>query len=421
MQKMKWKNSYIYIGVLLFFLVPSLFAEGFDRGSLVFYGFGSVGLGNHSGSLEKSVEITNQPNFLMLNSPYVDTIYRVGNYIVYSEFVKNRTELSSHGGELGFEYGLFRYFGIGLSYSNQVITSSYFRALEERNIILLSFMGTNVNTQLEKLNLGDTYDLAVQKRRTVFSGSTGDLNFFFHFLPNDSIDPYIRVGGGVGSEQMFGGNINRVFGALGLRYHFDSLFFLSAEVEHSNVYIVKYQAPNSGHRNKGNYEESFFKLGLGVHFSLLENKVPNSEMENQKTTVMESVGSEIPYQQTKEPVTETKLERFVFLAGEIFDLPSSRIHLEGRARLDAIARSLENEYKDFDILIITYTTPFKEDLPGNYENYELGFERSQAISRILREKGVNAKRIIDSTQGSALYNVDSKEKVVIELRKKTNK
>lgn len=420
MQKMKWKYSYIYSGVLLFFLVTSLYAEGFDRGSLVFYGFGSYGLGNHSGSMEKSVESTNQPNFLMLNSPFVETSYRVGNYIAYTEFVKNRTELSSHGGELGFEYGLFRYFGIGLSYSNQTITSSYFRALEERNIILLSYLGTNVSNQLEKLNLGDTYDLAVQKRRTVFSGNSGNLNLFFHFLPNNAIDPYIRVGGGIGYEQLYGGNLNRIFGAIGIRYHFDSMFFFSTEVEHSNVYIVKYEPPSSGHRNKGNYEETFFKLGLGVHFSLLDNNVPSNDLESQKTTVIDSVGSEIPYQ-SKEQVADSKLERFLFLASEIFDLPSSRIHLEGRARLDAIARSLENEYKDFDVLIITYTTPFKEDLPGNYENYDLGFERSQAISRILRDKGVNSKRIIDSTQGSAMYNVDSKEKVVIELRKKSGK
>ncbi|TGK84308.1 hypothetical protein EHQ31_06405 [Leptospira montravelensis] len=417
MQKMKWKNLYVYVVIFLTFSTFTLYGEGFDQGSLVFYGFGSFGLGNHSGSLEKSVEITNQPNFLMLNSPFVDTSYRVGNYIIYSEFVKNRTELSGHGGELGFEYGLFRYFGIGLSYSNQTITSSYFRAIEERNIILLSFMGTNVNSQLENLNLGDTYDLVVQKRRTVFSGNSGDLNFFFHFFPNNVFDPYVRAGGGVGYEQLYGGTLNRIFGAVGFRYHFDSLFFLSAEVEHSNVYIVKYEPPSSGHRNKGNYEETFVKLGLGLSFSLTDNNTVISEPENLQSNVVESVGPEIPYQ-NKEPVTETKLERFVFLASEIFDLPSSRIHLEGRARLDAIARSLENEYKDFDILVITYTSPFKEDLPGNYENYDLGFERSKAISRVLREKGVNPKRIIDSTQGSALYNVESKEKVVIELRKK---
>ncbi|EMY68155.1 OmpA family protein [Leptospira vanthielii] len=416
MQKMNWKCLFIYTATSIFFSASTLYGQGFDRGSLVFYGFGSSGLGNHSGSMEKTVETTNQPNFLMLNSPYVDTINRAGNYIMIAEFTKDRTELSSYGGELGFEYGIFRYFGIGLSYSNQVISASYFRALEARNIILLSFLGPNTNSQLEKLNLGDTYDLAVQSRRTVFSANSGDLNLFFHFLPNEIIDPYIRIGGGVGFEQMFGGITNRVFGAIGLRYHFDSQFFLSTEIEHSNVYIVKYEAPNSGHRNRGNYEETFFKLGLGVNFSLLGPTNPIPEPENKQTKVIESVGPEIP-SQTKEPVVETKLERFVFLAREIFDLPSSRIHLEGRARLDAIARSLENEYKDFDVQVITYTTPFKEEVPGNYENYDIGFERSQAISRVLREKGVNPKRITDSTQGSTMYNVDSKEKVVIELRK----
>lgn len=197
------------------------------------------------------------------------------------------------------------------------------------------------------------------------------------------MDPYIRVGGGAGYERMYGGGTNRVFGAVGFRYHFDSHFFVNAELEHSNVYIVNYSAPSSGHRNKGNFEETFYKIGLGVSFSTLGDGKP--EIETKPTSVLDTAGSELP-SQSKEPVLENKLERFVFLASEIFDLPTSRIHLEGRARLDAIARSLVNEYKDYDVLVITYTSPFRDDLPGNYENYDLGFERSQAISRILRDK-----------------------------------
>lgn len=412
---MNWNHSLVYIGFFIVPLVSSVNGQGFDRGNLIFYGSGSYGLGNHSGSMEKTVENTNFPNFIAVNSPYTDNTFKVANYFLYKSSNEERTALSSHGGELGFEYGIFRYFGIGLSTSNQVIRSSHFRAVESGDIIIFSLSTSNVSTQLTRLNNSDIYDFLVQRKRDVFNSTSGDLNLFFHLLPNNPIDPYVRVGGGVGYERLFGGSTNRVFGSMGLRYHISSHFFVNAEIEHSNVYMVKYEVPNSGHRNKGNYEETFVKLGFGVNFSLLGAKIP--EIDNKPTSVVDSAGSEIPIQ-TKDPVPETKLDRFVFLASEIFDLPSSRIHLEGRARLDAIARSLENEYIDFDVQVITYTTPFKEDVPGNYENYDLGFERSQAISRVLREKGVNPRRIIDSTQGSAMYNVDSKEKVVIELRKK---
>lgn len=414
---MNWKLCFICLGTSLLFPVSSAYSQGFDRGKLILYGTGAFGLGNNSGTIEKSIENTNFPNYLALNSPYADNLSIFSNYYALRALVQERTELSSRIGELGFEYGLFRYFGIGLSVSNQIINASHFRSVDERQIIIFSLLALDNNTLLSRLNQGDSYDLAVQKRRDVFNSTSGDLSLFFHFQPNHPIDPYIRAGGGSGYERIFGGATNRVFGALGVRYHLNSLFFINAELEHSNVYMVKYTEPSSGHRNKGNFEETFVKVGLGLSFTL--HGQTNPEIESKPSNVLESVGSEVPLEQKKDPVVEEpKLDRFVFLASEIFDLPSSRIHLEGRARLDAIARSLENEYKDFDAQVITYTTPFKEDIPGNYENYDLGFERSQAISRVLREKGVNPRRIIDSTQGSAMYNVDSKEKVVIELRKK---
>ncbi|TGK85249.1 hypothetical protein EHQ23_11340 [Leptospira bourretii] len=415
MPKMNWKSYLTYCGIVFLFPILSVKAEGFERGKLIFYGNGAFGIGENSGTLEKNVEKTNFPNFLALNSPYADNLSAYMNYYTISTVNQQRTELSSHFGELGFEYGLFRYFGIGLSVSDQVIRASNFRSVDERQIILYALTATNYSTLLSRLNQGDIYDLAVQKKRDVFHSTSGDLNLFFHLQPNDPMDPYIRVGGGAGYERLFGGGTNRVFGAVGFRYHFDSHLFVNAELEHSNVYIVNYSAPSSGHRNKGNFEETFYKIGLGVSFSTLGDV--KQEIETKPTSVLDTAGSELPTQ-SKEQVIENKLERFVFLASEIFDLPTSRIHLEGRARLDAIARSLVNEYKDYDVLVITYTSPFRDDLPGNYENYDLGFERSQAISRILRDKGVSPQRIINSTQGSSLYTVESKEKVVIELRKK---
>ncbi|XDD47484.1 OmpA family protein [Leptospira sp. WS39.C2] len=412
----KWTGNFFFFGILFLSLVPAslLWGQGFDKGNFILYGMGMGGVGNNSGSIQKGVFTENFPNYLVINSPFTDNTSRYLLYEFYSNVTEGRAKLASRGGELGFEYGLFRYFGIGLSATNQIITASHFQTVDNRLILLYSLYADSAANQLARLVTGDFYSYGTQRKRDIFNGITGDLNFFIHFMPNQALDPYFRFGGGAGTERLYGGNINRVFGSLGLRYHFNHRFFMSAEVEHANVYMVNFEQPTAGYRNKGNYEETAVKIGFGLSFGSKPETIPNEEIPKK---VIDAVAQDNT-NKTENLPNDTKLERFVFFASEIFDLPSSRIHLEGRARLDAIARSLENEFKEYDILIITYTSPYKEDLPGNFENYDLGFERAQAISRVLREKGVSPKRIIDSTQGSALYAVESKEKVVIELRKK---
>ncbi|WP_244935945.1 OmpA family protein [Leptospira bouyouniensis] len=413
----KWLQKLEWLGLVILLCFPGsiLFGQGFDRGNLIFYGMGMGGLGNNSGSIQKQVFNYNFPGYLTFNTVSTDIVSRYLSYTFYTEFTEERTKLSSRGGEIGIEYGIFKYFGIGLSSTYQVISSAKFRTVDSRIGTVSALSSRSVSNQLDLLNVSDAAQLFFQTKRDFYSALTADLNLFYHMNPNSSFDPYLKIGAGYGSENLYGGTINRVFGSLGVRYHFNNRFFISAELEHANAYVVYYKAPSTGYRNKGNYEETAAKIGFGLNFSLSKQDSSNTEEIPKK--VIESVASDVVT--NSNPVNQdSKLERFVFFASEIFDLPSSRIHLEGRARLDAIARSLENEFKEYDILIITYTSPYKEDLPGNFENYDLGFERAQAISRVLREKGVSPKRIIDSTQGSALYTVESKEKVVIELRKK---
>lgn len=164
MQKMNWKSYLTYCGMVFLFPIFPVQAEGFERGKLIFYGNGAFGIGENSGTMEKNVEKTNFPNFLALNSPYADNLSAYMNYYTISTVNQLRTELSSHFGELGFEYGLFRYFGIGLSVSDQVIRASNFRSVDERQIILYALTATNYSTLLSRLNQGDIYDLAVQKK-----------------------------------------------------------------------------------------------------------------------------------------------------------------------------------------------------------------------------------------------------------------
>ncbi|PJZ37700.1 hypothetical protein CH354_00040 [Leptospira levettii] len=413
----KWKQKLVFWAILIFSFYPVTFVwgQGFDKGNLIFYGMGIGGFGNNSGSIQKGVFNYNFPGYLALNTVSTDITSRYLSYTFYTGFTEDRTRLSSKGGELGVEYGIFKYFGIGLSATNQVISSANFRTVDSRVVTGSALFSGSVSNQLDLLNAGDLAQLILQKKRDFYNALTADVNLFFHMNPNSAFDPYVKIGAGYGSENLYGGTVNRVFGGLGVRYHITDRFFLSTEVEHANTYIVNYKAPNSGYSNKGNYEETAGKFGFGINFSL--SKKDTYPQEETPKRVIDSIPNDDQLKTASIP-NESKLERFVFFASEIFDLPSSRIHLEGRARLDAIARSLENEFKEYDILIITYTSPYKEDLPGNFENYDLGFERAQAISRVLREKGVSPRRIIDSTQGSAMYTVESKEKVVIELRKK---
>ncbi|MDF3818261.1 hypothetical protein P3G55_00030 [Leptospira sp. 96542] len=380
-------------------------AQGFSKGKLYLFGNGSLGFGNNSGSLEKKLEFYNYPTNLVLNNTNPTSLFLI--YHFTNRIANDQTILSSNSKEIGVEYGLFKYFGLGLAVSDQSIVTTREKKIDpnfQTFITLNSNDQTNLTSTLFQLSY---LDFISQSRGTIFQAATLDLNLFFHPLSQNSFDPYIKIGGGAGRERQFGGSVNRLFGGIGLRYHINDRFFVYSEIEHANTYIVNYKAPTSGYRNYGNYEETSVKLGAGVSFLSSNNSSPN---ETNETTF-----KQIESKDFKSKVTEDKI---IFLASEIFDLPSLAIHAEGKARLDAIVRKLQNEYKNHDVIIITYTTPFKMGRDGVFENYDLGFERSVTIASVIREKGISPKRILNSTYGSVFYQSDSLERVVFEFRQK---
>ncbi|MGE8723009.1 hypothetical protein ACO2KH_17925 [Leptospira terpstrae] len=85
--------------------------------------------------------------------------------------------------------------------------------------------------------------------------------------------------------------------------------------------------------------------------------------------------------------------------------------MEGRAKLDALARSFAIEYPEYEILIIYFVAPF----PGSEEqdplDEQFGINRSFAIFQILREKNIPTTRIVNATAGSTRYELDSSERV----------
>ncbi|MCZ8344241.1 MAG: hypothetical protein O9301_14495 [Leptospira sp.] len=401
------------IFLLIILIIPNLLdARGFDRGKFILFLAGAQGIGNNSGTIERNLEEYNVPINPFVTNPSVDT----GSVVIYEYFLSrdvsaNRTNLRSQSGELGFEYGIWRYFGLGLSVSTQTIRSSRTVTVDRQALTLYPLVFQRSSDFTQSLRLGSTLDFFTQTEGNIFLSSTADLSFFFHFNPGSSFDPYLRVGGGAGREQLFGGQVNRLFGSFGMRYHFNDRIFLFGEIEHSNVYIVNFKAPNNGYRNKGNYEETFAKFGAGLSF-----QIGSSESIEQKEPVALPSSrnvddSFIPKEKPLEAQNQIR-----FLASDLFDLPDLRVHLEGRATVDAIARKLNNEYVGYDIVITTTTTPFEPNREGWSDNYELGKDRARMIAKLLREKGVEPSRIIEISKGSTNYKLDSVERVIFEFR-----
>ncbi|PJZ85560.1 hypothetical protein [Leptospira harrisiae] len=399
-----WKCKWIFL-----FLIPQfLSAEGFQKGNLMLFGSGSYGLGMSSGSLERYTETYNFPSYLFLRdslSPEARNFY----FYALNEFNSDQVQLNSHLGEVGIQYALFKFLSVGLTGVYQSIEASNLRQLEPTFVLLAANQLQRQypsNSYNDSLSSAELLSFLIRKDQRISSITTGNLDFGIHFLPNSVFDPYIRFGGGIGNERQSGGNVQRFFAGLGLRFHFAS-YFLFLEALTTNTYIVDYKAQVNTFRNRGNFEENFVSLGFGKQFS-----IGSSHEEPSGSTVVQTLDKT----QLAEP--PPRIKTFSLLASEIFEPKSTRIHVEGRAKLDALARSFAIEYPEYEIVIINYVAPF----PGAEEDDPLqeqfGINRSFAIFQILREKNIPASRIVNATAGSTRYELDSSERVLFELRAK---
>ncbi|MCW7504702.1 hypothetical protein [Leptospira paudalimensis] len=401
MWKCKW---------LLLFLIPQfLFAEGFQKGNLMLFGSGSFGLGMSSGSLERFAETYNFPSYLYFRDGVSAEAKTVSYYILY-DFNADQVRLNSNLGEVGVQYAFFKYLSIGLTGVYQSIEASNLRQIEPTFVLLNGNLLQRQNPSIsynETLYSSELLSFLIRKDQRISSITTGNLDFGIHCFPNSVFDPYIRFGGGVGSERQSGGKVERFFAGLGLRFHFASSYFLFFEALTANTYIVDFKPQVNTFRNRGNFEENFVSLGFGKQFS-----IGSSNVESNVTSVEQTLDKT---QSIEQP---PRIKSFSFLASELFEPKSTRIHIEGRAKLDALARSFAIEYPEYEIVIINFVAPF----PGTEEedplHEQFGINRSLAIFQILREKNIPAKRIINATAGSTRYELDSSEKVIFELRAK---
>ncbi|MCW7462020.1 hypothetical protein [Leptospira limi] len=400
-----WKCKWIFL-----LLLPNiLFAEGFRKGNLTLFGSGSYGLGMSSGSLERFAETYNFPTYLSFReglSQETSALFYYG----LTEFNSDQVRLNSHLGEMGVQYAFFKYLSIGLTGVYQSIEASNLRQLEPTFVFLSANQLQRqypTSSYYDSLFSAELFSFLIRKDQRISSITTGNLDFGIHFLPNSVFDPYIRFGGGMGNERQSGGKVERFFAGVGLRYHFLSSYFIFLEALTANTYIVDFKPQVNTFRNRGNFEESFVSLGIGKQFSLA-----SSNEESNVTSVVQSID--------KTPTIESPphIKTFSFLASELFEPRTTRIHVEGRAKLDALARSFAIEYPEYEIVIINFVAPF----PGTEEedpfHEQFGINRSFAIFQILREKNIPAKRIVNATTGSTRYELDSSERVIFELRAK---
>ncbi|TGL12988.1 hypothetical protein [Leptospira meyeri] len=400
-----WKRKWIFL-----FLIPQfLFAEGFQKGNLMLFGSGSYGLGLSSGSLERFTETYNFPTYLFYRdslSPEAKTLFFYG----LTEFNSDQVRLNSHLGEVGVQYALFKYVSFGLTGVYQSIEASNLRQMDPSFVLLSAnqlqrqYPSSSFNDSLSSAEL---LSFLIRKDQRISSITTGNLDFGIHFLPNSVFDPYIRFGGGIGNERQSGGNVQRLFAGVGLRFHFASSYFLFLEALTTNTYIVDYKAQVNAFRNRGNFEESFVSLGFGKQFSL-----GTSADEPNVATVVQTL------EKTQQAESPPRIKTFSFLASEIFEPNTTRIHVEGRAKLDALARSFAIEYPEYEILIVNFVAPFPRTEEEDPFNEQFGINRSFAIFQVLREKNIPATRIVNATAGSTRYELDSSERVLFELRAK---
>ncbi|PJZ35864.1 hypothetical protein CH354_17475 [Leptospira levettii] len=386
-----------------------LSAEGFQKGNLMLFGSGSYGLGMSSGSLERNAENYNFPTYLLYRDGYTQEA-RGLIYYGLTDFNSNQVQLNSTLGEIGVQYAFLKYLSIGLSGVAQSIEASNLRRIESSIVPLLASQlqwRNNSSSFNDNLFSSELLSFLIRKDRRISSITTGNLDFGIHFFPNSIFDPYIRFGGGIGNEGQSGGKVERFFAGLGLRFHFASSYFFFFEALTANTYIVDYKPQVNTFRNRGNFEENFVSLGFGKQFS-----IGSSNEESKVTSETQSLNK------TQTVEAPLRIRTFSFLASEIFEPRTTRIHVEGRAKLDALARSFAIEYPEYEIVIINFVAPF----PGTEEedplHEQFGINRSLAIFQILREKNIPAKRIINATAGSTRYELDSSEKVIFELRAK---
>lgn len=80
--------------------------------------------------------------------------------------------------------------------------------------------------------------------------------------------------------------------------------------------------------------------------------------------------------------------------GILFSPGKVTLRDEARKALDSVVSTLEGEYRDKDIMVFGHTDDRPIKKSGWQDNWQLSTERSLAVTRYLRERGVDATRLV---------------------------
>lgn len=168
--------------------------------------------------------------------------------------VFRQSEINNINYRLGFEYRIFRYFGLGASYNQSSVTVTNVLPGDYLNFYSLGLPPEPPkNTPPEPANYNTLFSRDLRSKII-----TAEAEASFHFLPNfKKIDPFIRFGYGTALRGVFGSSQKFTYTG-GIRYIYNERISLSFEYFKGDLF---------GNLGRTDFAvEKGWRIGLGVYF-----------------------------------------------------------------------------------------------------------------------------------------------------------
>jgi len=181
---------------------------------------------------------------------------------------KNPPEASAYNASLGFEYGMNKFLGVGISLNTakaevkNIKVSSLESLLVNPYFLILGGFCTAWTCPSGEPGIFD-YMTLFDTEAESYNINTIDFHLNFHFFTQKNFDPFIRIDLGLGSIP--GGTVAKAGLATGFRYIFNSGFFLSTELLHSS-YNLQYPETDDSAGGSTTWQISAINIGLGYAF-----------------------------------------------------------------------------------------------------------------------------------------------------------
>jgi hypothetical protein len=246
------KKNYVLLTCFFFLLIP-IGNSGMAREKLhVEFTFGSLKtIVSEDASAEKFKDLYYIYDINpLIQSPNSERV----NLGLVKSFVFRESKIENVNSRLGFEYRLFRMFGLGTSYNQSSVTVT--NVLPGDYLILYSLglppeSPKNVPPEPSNFSTLNSRDL----RSTI---STAEVEASIHLLPNvKHLDPFIRLGYGTALRGISGSS-QKFSTSAGIRYIYNEKWSVSLEYYKGDLF---------GNLGRTNFVvESGGRVGLGIYF-----------------------------------------------------------------------------------------------------------------------------------------------------------